>query len=92
MAVVRGVEVEVATQDVVHPYHLAREELADAVVVNVGKVAVGAIHGVVARLSRDNIEDIDRCVAEGDVPLRRVGIIGGCGHRRQGVNSASSSA
>ena len=76
MTVVRGEEIEVAGKDIVDAYHLAMEELADAVVVGVGIVAWEIVKGVVARFGGDDVEDVDGGVALSDVPLGGIGIIG----------------
>lgn len=81
LAVVGGVVVEVAAEDFVNAFHLAVEEGTDAVVVGVGIVAGKAGKGVVARFGGDDVEDVDRRGAVGDVPLRSIGIDG---RRRDG--------
>ena len=76
LTVVRGEEIEVAGKDIVDAYHLAMEELADAVVAGVGIVAWEIVKGVVARFGGDDVEDVDGGVALSDVPLGGIGIIG----------------
>ena len=86
LAVVGRIEIEVAAEDVVHPLHLAVEEGADAVVVGVGKVARLRAEGIVAGLGGDDIEDIDRGVSVGHIPLRGIRIYGRTRNHRDRTN------
>ena len=76
LAVVGGVEVEVAGEESVDARHLAEEKGSEGVVVGVGIVAGKTGDGVVARLGGDDIEDVDGALPVDDVPLGRVGVVG----------------
>lgn len=86
LAVVGRIEIEVAAEDVVHPLHLAIEEGADAVVVGVGKVARLRAESIVASLGGDDVENVDRGVSVGHIPLRGIRIGGRPRNHRDGTN------
>lgn len=75
LAVIGGVEVEVAREKGVDSFHLAQKGLADAVTVGVGEMAVKAVEFVIANFGRDDVEEVDRSLAVDDMPLAGVSIV-----------------
>ena len=77
LAVVGSVEVQASAQQRVDALHLAEHGQAQAVGIGVGIVAEGAVgRGIVARLGGDDVEDVGLALAVGDVPLRRLAVVG----------------
>ena len=79
LAIIRRIEIQLTAEQRIDAFHLAEHGQTQAISIGVGIVTHGTISTrIVARLGGDDVEDVGVALTVGDVPLRRLFVVGFC--------------
>ena len=79
LTIIWRIEIQLTAEQRINAFHLAEHGQTQAISIGVGIVTHGTISTrKVARLGGDDVEDVGVALTVGDVPLRRLFVVGFC--------------